>query len=194
MYFPKPELAFKHPLAVGRGGRRGRNICVCTLETELRLSTPTGLLPKHPALLRFICNASIVYAALFWHCSHCLCRDATSPASPSEMLHSSVTLVLLCQPADAFLHRNGWVLEKKQLEESSPTGGYLKIAVAVRRLCLSVEVFSRYSTERENEMERSLNSNGTFYVVCRDKCKSVGNASVHPDLLPFECFVLICFA
>lgn len=46
--------------------------------------------------LHFICNASIVCAALFWHYPHCVCVDATSPAHLNEMLQSSVTLGLLC--------------------------------------------------------------------------------------------------
>lgn len=145
------------------------------------------------AALRFICNASVACAAPFWHCSDCLCIDATSPACPDEMLHSAVTLGLLCitqlmlscteiavfqknQTAGIFTQRKTFFFFFL-LRISESYHSYEGIPFICRNIRSNTQRGIQKATQGIDE---SLNccQNSMFYMVCRDKYKSLV-ASLH---------------
>lgn len=147
-------------------GRRSRNICVSTPETELLLSTPTGLLPKQLGWSAFYLQCiNSLCSPFFWHYSDCLCNLPSPPQGNAAFLPNS--WIAVCQPTDAFLRWNCCVLEKCKgrhlyLKENFSCWGFLKITIAMRGDCLSVQVFLRYSPEwgkwkATRCMEKSLN-------------------------------------
>ena len=128
-------------------GRRSRNICVSTPETELLLSTPAGLLPKQLGwstfYLQCINSFCSPFLALFWLPVH-RCNLTSPPLQNAAFICNS--WIAVRQPTDALLPWNCCALENPKgrhlyLKENVLCWGYLKIPVAVRRRCFCTSIF-----------------------------------------------------